>query len=80
MPTKVTNPALKSTKADVDNAIKNSSTIEEEIKKRVLKKGLSQLFKLDVLNGPVYTVEVLKTLHREHLGTDPTEEFDVVKE
>jgi len=74
MPSKRIDPALKSTKGDVDRAAENGTTIEQEVHKRVLIDGLSQLFKKDVLHGPVYTLELLKKLHKEHLGFDPTED------
>jgi hypothetical protein len=73
LPSKKINPELKSTQVDVNNSIINGTTIDQEVHKRVLIKGLSQLFKSDVLKGPVYTLELLKKLHKEHLGFDPTE-------
>jgi hypothetical protein len=48
--------------------------LTEEEQKEFYINELSQLFKRNVLEGPVYTLDVLKILYREHLGASNIEE------
>jgi hypothetical protein len=65
---------LKSTKGDVDRAAENGTTVKEEVHKRVLLEGLRILFTKVDFDAPVYNMVLLKSLHKQHLGFDPTEE------
>jgi len=65
---------LKSTKGDVDRAAENGTTIQHEVNKRVLLEGLKTLFTKVDFDAPVYNMALLKSLHKQHLGFDPTEE------